>query len=42
VADAGPLFGGLDDGPRGADRFTATSQIKTLDRPDRAQVVTHE
>jgi DNA modification methylase len=43
VADAGGLFGGLDDGQRGgADRFTATSPIKTLDWPDGAQVVTHE
>jgi len=43
VADAGGLFGGLDDGQRGgADRFTATSPIKTLDWPDGAPVVTHE
>jgi site-specific DNA-methyltransferase (adenine-specific) len=43
VADAGGLFGGLDDGQRGgADRFTATSPMKTLDWPDGAPVVTHE
>jgi site-specific DNA-methyltransferase (adenine-specific) len=43
VADAGGLFAGLDDGQRGgADRFTATSPIRTLDWPDGAQVVTHE
>jgi len=38
--DAGPLFGGNDTARGGADRFTATSQTRTNDRPGRAKTVT--